>query len=212
MSGKRVGYIRVSTWEQNPGRQLEGMELDKKFIDYASGKSTNRPELQKMLDYIREDDSVYVHSIDRLARNIKDLLDMVDHFIDNGIKVYFIQEGLQFTDKKCANERLILSIFGTIHEFFLKKRHDDQMEGIRKAQAEGKYRGKQKTIKGEKLTKLISLWNAGLTKGRICFEMSITRPTLDSYIKHYALTRKTPEEKWKEAQTLKEWEKTSESV
>ena len=66
---KRIGYIRVSTFEQNPGRQLEGVDLDKKYIDNVSGKDTNRPQLKEMLGYVREGDVVIIHSMDRLARN-----------------------------------------------------------------------------------------------------------------------------------------------
>lgn len=81
MTGKRIGYIRVSTVEQNPDRQLEKVQLDKKFIDYASAKSQDRPQLQAMLEFAREDDVIIVHSMDRLARNLRDLKELVDELV-----------------------------------------------------------------------------------------------------------------------------------
>ena len=77
MVDKRIGYIRVSSFDQNPERQLEGMGLDKKFIDHASGKNMDRPQLEAMLDYVRDGDIVIVHSMDRLARNLDDLRKLV---------------------------------------------------------------------------------------------------------------------------------------
>ena len=73
MSGKKIGYIRVSSFDQNPDRQLEGIKLNKKFIDKASGKNTLRPQVEAMIDYVRDGDTIIVHSIDRLARNLDDL-------------------------------------------------------------------------------------------------------------------------------------------
>ena len=87
MSGKRIGYIRVSSFEQNPERQLESIILDKKFIDKASGKNTVRPQLEAMLDYVRDGDTVVVHSMDRLARNLDDLRRLVTQLTDQQIRI-----------------------------------------------------------------------------------------------------------------------------
>ena len=87
---KRLGYVRVSTAEQNPDRQLDGVPLDKKFIEYASGTNTNRPVLKQLLDYARDDDHIIVHSMDRLARNISDLRKLVDDPTYRNIKVSFM--------------------------------------------------------------------------------------------------------------------------
>lgn len=90
MSSKQVGYIRVSSFDQNPDRQLEGIALEKKFIDQASGKDTHRPQLTALLDYVREGDTVIVHSMDRLARNLDDLRRLVTQLTEKKISVQFI--------------------------------------------------------------------------------------------------------------------------
>ena len=89
MAGKKVGYIRVSSFDQNPERQLEGIELDKRFIDKASGKDVKRPALAELLSYVREDDTVIVHSMDRLARNLDDLREIVQNLPSQNIKIRF---------------------------------------------------------------------------------------------------------------------------
>ena len=117
MSGKRIGYIRVSTTDQNPDRQLENIPLDKKFIDYASAKSTNRPQLKSMLEFVREDDIIIVHSMDRLARNLKDLKDLVDGLVTRKIQVHFLKENLQFSGENSATSNLVLHLMGAFAEF-----------------------------------------------------------------------------------------------
>src|ERR1700676_82040 len=118
-NGKRIGYIRVSTVDQNPERQLEGIELDKKFIDYSSGSTIKRPQFELMLEYAREDDIIIVHSMDRLARNVKDLRKTIDDLIVRGIKIKFMKENLIFTGKDSPMANLMLMIIGSIAEFEL---------------------------------------------------------------------------------------------
>ena len=96
-SGKKIGYVRVSSFDQNPERQLEGIELDKKFIEKASGKNTNRPKLEEMIDYVREGDVLIVHSMDRLARNLDDLRRIVFSLTEKHVSVQFLKENLTFT-------------------------------------------------------------------------------------------------------------------
>lgn len=84
--GKRIGYIRVSTIDQNPERQLEGISIDKKFTDYASGTTIKRPQLEMMFEYAREDDLIIVHSMDRLARNVKDLRNIIDSLVEKELR------------------------------------------------------------------------------------------------------------------------------
>ena len=96
MPGQRIGYIRVSSFDQNPERQLEGVQLDRTFTDKASGKDTKRPQLKAMLEFIREGDTVIVHSMDRLARNLDDLRRMVQDLTTKGISIQFVTENLVF--------------------------------------------------------------------------------------------------------------------
>ena len=107
---KRVGYIRVSTLDQNTERQLDGQDLDKVFTDKASGKDTKRPQLQAALDYLREGDSLVVHSMDRLARNLDDLRRIVLGLTSKGVLVEFVKERLTFTGEDSAMSQLLLSV------------------------------------------------------------------------------------------------------
>ena len=97
MQGQRIGYIRISTFDQNPARQLEQTKVDRVFTDKASGKDAKRPELEALLAFVREGDTVVVHSMDRLARNLDDLRRIVQDLTKAGIRVEFVKEGLIFT-------------------------------------------------------------------------------------------------------------------
>ena len=105
MQGQRIGYIRVSSFDQNPDRQLEQIEVGKVFTDKASGKDTQRPELERLLAFVREGDTVVVHSMDRLARNLDDLRRIVQGLTQRGVRMEFVKEGLAFTgdDSPMAN-------------------------------------------------------------------------------------------------------------
>src|SRR5690554_7361039 len=93
---KKIGYKRVSTVDQNTARQLDGLQLDRIFEDKVSGKSTDRPAFKAMLNYVREGDIIYVHSLDRFARNLDDLRSYVKYLTDEGVELCFIKEGLRF--------------------------------------------------------------------------------------------------------------------
>jgi DNA invertase Pin-like site-specific DNA recombinase len=97
MKGQRIGYVRVSTFDQNVDRQLEGPALDRIFTDKASGKDVNRPQLDAMLTFAREGDTVVVHSMDRLARNLDDLRKLVQSLTKRGIRIEFVKESLTFS-------------------------------------------------------------------------------------------------------------------
>src|ERR1700712_3251834 len=110
--GKRVGYIRVSSVDQNVSRQLEGVELDKTFTDKASGKDVKRPQLQAALEFLRDGDILIVHSMDRLARNLVDLRTMVEDLTERGVQVQFTKEQLTFTGDDTSAAKLLLSVMG----------------------------------------------------------------------------------------------------
>lgn len=112
--GKLIGYLRVSSVDQNPERQLEGIKLEKQFIDYVSGKSVDRPQLEKLLEYAREGDEIIVHSMDRLARNLDDLRKLVKDLTARDIKLRFIKENLLFTGDDSPMSTLLLSVMGLL--------------------------------------------------------------------------------------------------
>ena len=117
MIGHKIGYIRVSSADQNTERQLDGLVMDRTFTDKVSGKSTDRPQLQEMLRFVREGDHLFVHSMDRLARNLIDLRQMVQDLTKRGVKVTFVKESLTFNGDDAAMSVLLLSVMGAVAEF-----------------------------------------------------------------------------------------------
>lgn len=142
----KVGYIRVSSADQNTERQLDGVQLDKVFTDKASGATTERPQLLAMLEYVREGDCIHVHSIDRLARSLTDLLSMVEALNAKGVHVRFHKEQLEFTGEASPMQKLMLSMMGSFAEFERSMIKERQREGIAKAREAGVYKGRVKTI------------------------------------------------------------------
>ncbi len=183
MSGKKVGYIRVSSFEQNPERQLDGIVLDKQFIDKASGKDTERPQLQAMLDYVRDDDTVIVHSMDRLARNLDDLRRLVSHLTSKKVKVEFIKEGLVFTDEDSPMSKLLLSVMGAVAEFERALIKERQIEGIELAKKRGTYKGRKPTLSNEQLHDIKQRLAQNHKKSAIARDLNISRETLYQYLK-----------------------------
>src|SRR5688572_12374949 len=146
MQGQRIGYIRVSSFEQNTDRQLENLEVDRVFTDKVSGKDTNRPALEELLRFAREGDVVIIHSMDRLARNLDDLRKLVQHFTKKKIRVEFIKEDLSFTGEDSPMAQLMLSVMGAFAEFERALIAERQREGIELAKQRGAYKGRKKSI------------------------------------------------------------------
>jgi len=117
LHGQRVGYIRVSSFDQNPQRQLEGVAVDRVFTDKASGKDVRRPELENLLGFVREGDTIVVHSMDRLARNLDDLRRLVQQLTGRGVRIEFIKEGLTFTGEDSPMANLMLSVMGAFADY-----------------------------------------------------------------------------------------------
>src|SRR4051812_27923895 len=108
MRGQRLGYIRVSSTDQNPDRQLDQCAVDRTFTDRASGKDLRRPMLDVLLSYARDGDTVVVHSMDRLARNLDDLRRIVHMLTERGVRIEFLKEGLVFTGEDSPMAQLLL--------------------------------------------------------------------------------------------------------
>ena len=154
MQGQRIGYIRVSSFDQNPDRQLEQIEVGKVFTDKASGKDTQRPELERLLAFVREGDTVVVHSMDRLARNLDDLRRIVQGLTQRGVRMEFVKEGLAFTGDDSPMANLMLSVMGAFAEFERALIRERQREGIVLAKQRGAYRGRKKSLNSEQIAKL----------------------------------------------------------
>lgn len=180
-----ISYIRVSTVEQNEARQLESLKnyaIDKQFIEKVSAKDTNRPQLQAMLDFAREGDTIYVHDFSRLARSTKDLLDIVEKLDTEGIKLVSVKESL---DTSTPQGKLMLTMLGAIYEFERANLLERQREGIALAKKEGKYKGR-KEVNIKDFDKHYNRYmNREVNKSQLAKELGISRPTLDKLIKDH---------------------------
>jgi DNA invertase Pin-like site-specific DNA recombinase len=178
MSGKIIGYIRVSTFEQNVERQLEGIQLDRTFTDKASGKDANRPELAALLDYVRDGDTVKVHSMDRLARNLDDLRKIVKTITEKGARIEFSKENLIFTGDDSPIATLLLSVMGAFAEFERSLIRERQREGVAIAKAKGLYRGRKPKLNAAQIAEAKAKVASGVPKARVAREMGVSRMTL----------------------------------
>lgn len=181
--GQRIGYIRVSSVDQNPERQLEGIELDRVFTDRASGKDTRRPQLAALQQFVREGDTVVVHSMDRLARNLDDLRRIVRSLTEQRIRVEFVKEGLVFTGEDSPMAQLLLSVMGAFAEFERSLIRERQLEGIQIAKQKGAYRGRQRSLSEDKVQELYRRVAAGEPKAQVARAMGISRETLYHYLR-----------------------------
>jgi DNA invertase Pin-like site-specific DNA recombinase len=180
--GKRVGYIRVSSVDQNTERQLEGVQVDKRFTDKASGKDTKRPQLQAAIEYLRDGDVLVVHSMDRLARNLDDLRKIVSDLTARGVAVEFVRENLTFTGEDRAMSKLLLSVMGAFAEFERSLLRERQREGIALAKKAGVYKGRKRVLTPERAKELRDRVKAGEKKAAVARDFGISRETLYTYL------------------------------
>lgn len=149
--GQMIGYVRVSSTDQNTARQLDGLTLDKIFTDKQSGKDKDRPQLQAMIEYARSGDTVFVHSLDRLARNFDDLLAIIKELNAKGVTFKSLTENITIGgDGASPMDTLILHIFGAIAQFNRSLIREAQREGIAKAKERGVYAGRKSVLTAEK--------------------------------------------------------------
>lgn len=177
----RVGYQRVSTVDQNTERQLEGVNLDKTFTDHASGKSTDRPELARALEYVREGDTLVVHSMDRLARNLEDLRRVVRELTAKGVAVEFVTERLTFTGDDSPMNTLLLSMLGAVAEFERSMILERQREGIAIAKTKGVYKGRKPALTDDQADELAQRLGAGEPVAALAREYGVSRQSIYNY-------------------------------
>jgi DNA invertase Pin-like site-specific DNA recombinase len=185
MSSQRIGYIRVSSLDKNPERQLDGIVLDKVFATKASAKDTNRPQLQAALNHVRAGDTLVVHSMDRLARNVEDMLRLVREMNERGISVQFIKENMTFSagndDPRSTLMFTMLSAFAQFERALIKER---QREGIALAKAKGTvYKGRKPALNAESIAQLREQAATGANRTKLAKEFGISRETLYQYIR-----------------------------
>lgn len=182
MQGHVIGYKRVSSIDQNEDRQLDGVATSKMFVDKASGKDLQRPQLQAALEFCREGDTLVVHSMDRLARNLDDLRSVVLRLTKRGVKVQFVKESLTFTGEDSAISNLLLSVMGAFAEFERSLIKERQREGIALAKQKGVYKGRKPALRAESLPALTERLLKGETKSAMARELGVSRQTLDTHL------------------------------
>jgi DNA invertase Pin-like site-specific DNA recombinase len=169
-------YLRVSTILQNTERQLVDVVCDRLYEDKLSGKDTNRPQFQLMMNNLRSGDVINVHSLDRVGRCTKDILEIVQEVKDKGCQIYFHKENLKFDGTKSdLYSDLMLTILAGFSEFERNIILERQREGIAIAKAKGVYKGRKKKLTDEQLEDMKMDFNAGLAKTEIAEKYGITR-------------------------------------
>ena len=180
-----IAYVRVSTVEQNEGRQIEALKarnIDRWFTEKVSAKDTNRPQLKELLEFAREGDTIFIHDFSRLARSTKDLLDIVELLNEKGVHLVSNKENI---DTSTATGKLMLTMIGAIAEFERTNLLERQREGIALAVKEGKYKGRRE-IKIDNFESQYQRYkNRELNKVQLAAVLGVSRPTLDKLIKKY---------------------------
>ncbi len=179
-------YIRVSTTEQNTERQLKDVICDRVYEEKISGKDTNRPQLQAMLSNIRSGDIINIHEMSHLARNTRDLLNIVEEITTKGATIVFHKENLTFkgSEKQDPYQRMMMTMLGAVAELERSILLERQREGIAIAKAKSKYKGGKNKLTDEQVTELNALHNQGMPIARIAKQFKITRPTVYSYLRN----------------------------
>lgn len=186
MKGQDIGYIRVSSIGQNTERQLDGIELDRIFSEQASAANTDkRPQLKECLAYVRQGDTLHVHSIDRLARNLVDLQQTIAWLTEKGVSVKFHKEGLTFLpDANDPFAKLMLQQLGAFAEFERSMIRERQREGIEKAKARGQQLGRKPSMTPEQVNEARQRRAEGESAVSLAKDYGVSRAAMYAYLKH----------------------------
>ena len=175
----KIAYVRVSTQEQNEARQREALAargIDKWFIEKTSAKDTDRPEFQRMMDWVREGDTIYIHDLSRIARSTLDLLHLLNVLAEKDVALVSDKENI---DTGTATGKLIITVIAAINEFERANLLERQREGIAIAKREGRYKGRQ-TVTVPDLPRHYDRYKRReISKAALARELGISRPTLD---------------------------------
>ena len=176
--GKLVGYVRVSTTEQNTDRQLDGVKVDRMFEDKASAKDTNRPQLKAALEYLRDGDTLIVHSMDRLSRNTEDLLKLVRTLNAEQVTVQFVKEKLTFSGGSTPMDQLMLTMLGAFAQFERALIRERQAEGSALAKTKGVYKGRKAALSPEQVEAVRARVAQRESKAALAKEYGVSRMTI----------------------------------
>lgn len=185
----KIAYVRVSTQEQNEARQREALAvrgIDKWFIEKSSAKNTDRPEFQRMMDWIREGDTIYIHDLSRIARSTLDLLHLLNVLADKGVALVSDKENI---DTGTATGKLIITVIAAINEFERANLLERQREGIAIAKRQGKYKGRTPVTVPDLPRHYDRYQRREISKAALARELGISRPTLDRLFAGYERQR-----------------------
>lgn len=186
----KVGYVRVSTVEQNPARQDELMKsfgVDKVYSEKLSGKDTKRPQFQEMIDFLREGDTLYVESFSRLSRSTRDLLDTVNTLNEKGVSLVSDKEKI---DTTTPQGRLVMTVFAAIYQFERENTLERQREGIAIAKRQGKYKGRKPIEVTDAFLKIARNWEKGELALKDAVELSgVSQSTFFRKCKQYGIKK-----------------------
>ncbi len=185
MKHQVVGYIRVSSQGQNTERQLADIELDREFVDIMSGSTKNREKLLESIEYVREGDTYVVHSIDRLARNLRDLQEIIHTLLNKGVSVRFVKENLTFTSNQDPMANLMLQMMGAFAEFERSMIRSRQREGIDLARKAGKHVGRPPTLTDKHKKTAKDMKEQGVSIRRIAMDMGLSRASVYKLLDHH---------------------------
>lgn len=184
MAGQRVGYVRVSTLNQNTVRQLDGIPVDKTYVEKASGKDQkNRPELDDLIAFVRDGDTVLIHSMDRLARNLDNLNQIVGRLTEKGVRVEFVKESLTFTGDDNAASTFLLHVMGAFAAFERSLIGERQREGIALAKQRKVYTGRAPALSSERAVELRWRASRGESKTALARDFGVSRATVYAYLR-----------------------------
>ena len=187
-NGQNVGYRRVSMDTQNLERQLVGLEIDKMFDDFCSGKNVERPQFTAMMQYLRDGDTLHVHSLDRLGRNMNDLRNTIEILQQRGVAVLFHNENIKFEGKSLNPiNNLLFNLMCSFAEFERSVLLERQKEGIAVAKLQGKYKGRRPALSSEQNIEVKNLIALGVSKTRIAKQFRISRETVYQIIRKHNL-------------------------
>lgn len=178
MPHQTIGYKRVSSDSQSTDRQLQGIKLDKEFVDIMSGSIKERKGLNDCIEYAREGDTLLIDSIDRLARNLHDLQEIIRKLINKGVSVQFIQERLNFTATEDPMAMLTLQMMGAFAEFERKIIKSRQREGIDAAKRSGKHMGRPSMLTNKMALEAKLLKDQGVSIRQIAFRLKVSRTSI----------------------------------
>lgn len=179
----KIGYIRVSTQEQNTTRQevmMEQLGVEELYLDKASGKNTDRPQLKKMMEYVRRGDTVIVESISRFARNTRDLLSLIEQLQEKGVEFVSKKEAI---DTTTPTGKFMLTVFGAVAELEREYILQRQREGIEIAKRQGKYKGR-KPLVPPGFQEIVARWKRGeITAVEACRRLGMSKATFYRKVK-----------------------------